>query len=57
MPFKLMLHLLCPVNGLDIRVIKMLTATDGISVGVCVLPLVFIYSVGFDGELIWQAGT
>lgn len=57
MPFKLMLHLLCPVNGLDIRVIKMLTATDGISVGVCVLPLVFICSVGFDGELIWQAGT
>lgn len=47
MPFKLMLDLVCPANGLDTRVIKMLTATDGIIVGVYVLPVVFTCSVGF----------
>lgn len=47
MPFKLMLDLVCPVSGLDTRVTKMLTAADGISVGVCVLPVLFLCSAGF----------
>lgn len=46
---------MCPLSGLNTRVTKMLTAADSISVGVCVLPVVFICSVGlvenFFGKL------
>lgn len=54
-PFKLMLDLVHPVRSLDTMVIKMLTAADSISVGVCVHPVLFICSVGlvenFFGKL------